>query len=166
MEASIYFQEMWQLAIQGKEQGIWFWAAFYTFIVCFYSLILQLRTRSWPATRGLLVESEINKFGPTDWAASNQDYVSDVLYHYSVSDVTYDGTRISPWVFVASHNARFVLEKQIASIQRYSDGTVKVHFNPNTPKKSFLIIAGKIGIFITFFISILPITLYYFQYYM
>lgn len=160
----IYFQEMWQLAIQGEAQAIWFWAALYTFILCSYSLIFQCRTRKWHVIQGELIEAGVEKFGATEWATSNQEYVSDALYHYNVSDIAYEGTRISPWVFVASHNARFVLEKQMSSIQRYPNGKVKVFYNPKTPKKSFLIIAGKVGIFITFLISVLPIMLYFLKY--
>ena len=155
---------MWQLVIQGETQGIWFWAAFYTFIVCSGSLIYQIRTRSWPETKGELVETGIRKFGSTEWATTNQEYVSEALYHYVVSGLTYDGSRISPWVFVASHNARFVLEKQMSSIQRYSDGSVKVFYNPGNPKKSFLIVAGKAGLLVTLTISVLPMVLYFFKY--
>ena len=165
MELIIYFQEMWQLAIQGQTQGIWFWAALYAFIICVYSLIFQSRTRYWPFAQGELAEFGVEKFGATDWVKSNQDYVSKALYKYNVSGVAYDGTRISPWIFVVSHNARIVLEKQMSSIQRFPDGKVKVFYNPNNPKKSFLIIAGKMGIFITLLISVVPLISFYFKFY-
>jgi len=164
MDLITYLQEMWQLAIQGKTQGIWFWAAFYTLILCSGSLIYQIRMRRWPDTKGQLVESGIRKFGGTERVTSNQDYVSKALYHYDVSGITYDGSRISPWVFVASHNARFVLEKQMSSIQRYSDGSVKVFYNLSNPKKSFLIIAGKAGLLVTLTIIVLPMILYILKY--
>lgn len=160
----IYFQDMWQLAIQEETQGVWFWAALYTLIVCAYSLTLQIRTRYWPFTPGQLVESGVEKFGPTARLKSDQDYNSKALYRYKVSGATYEGTRISPWIFVASHNARIVLEKQLSSIQRLPDGKVKVFYNPNKPKKSFLIIAGKMGIFITLSIAILPLISFYLKY--
>ena len=73
MDLVTYFQDMWQLATQGKPQGIWFWSSFYVFIVCVYSLIFQIRTRYWPFTEGELVESAVEKFGATDWVKSNQD---------------------------------------------------------------------------------------------
>lgn len=161
----IYFQKMWQLAIQGQTQGIWFWSALYVFIICVYSLILQVRTRHWPFVQGELAEFGVEKFGSTVLVKSNQDYVSKALYHYNVDDIAYSGTRISPWIFVASHNVRVILEKQMSSIQRFPDGKVKVFYNPNNPKKSFLIVAGKIGICITLTISVLPIILFYFKYY-
>jgi len=160
-----YFQEMWQLALQGDVQGIWFWAALYAFTLCTYSLIFQLRTRTWPVTQGELIEASVEKFGVTERRTSDQNYMSGALYHYSVSGTAYEGTRISPWIIVASHNARFILEKQMSSIQKYPAGKVKVFYNPKKPKKSFLIIASKVGIFITFLISILPAILYFFKFY-
>jgi hypothetical protein len=164
MELIIYFQGIWQLAIQGETQGIWFWAAFYAFIVCLYSLIFQIRTRYWPFARGEITEFGVEKFGATDLVKSNQDYISKALYKYNVSGVAYDGTRISPWIFVASHNARFILEKQMSSIQRLPDGKIKVFYNPNNPKKGFLIIAGKMGICITLSICVLPLISFYYKY--
>jgi len=164
MELMFYFQDMWQLANQGHTQGIWFGAALYGFIVCGYSLIFQIRTRYWPFTSGELAEIGVEKFGATDRIKSNQDYISKALYKYDVSGVVYDGTRISPWIFVVSHNARFVLEKQMSSIQRFPDGKIKIFYNPNNPKKSYLIIAGKLGICITLLISVLPLISYYFKY--
>jgi len=159
----IYFQEMWQLAISGKAQGILFWFAFYMFIVCFYSLILQIRMNSWPFVQGELVKFGLDKFGAS-MVKSDQNYWADALYNYSVSGVDYSGTRVSPWLMLVSHNLRFILEKQMSYVQRSPDGTVKVFYNPNNPKKSYLIIAGKIGIGITLLISVLPLILFYYEY--
>jgi len=164
MDLIIYFQDMWQLAIQGQTQGIWFGAALYAFIVCVCSLIFQIRTRYWPSTPGELAEFGVEKFGATDMVKSNQDYVSKALYQYNVSGVAYDGIRISPWIFVVSHNVRFILEKQLSSIQRLPDGKVKIFYNPDNPKKSYLIIAGKAGICITLLVSALPLISFYFKY--
>ena len=165
MELVTYFQDMWQLAIDGQTQGVWFWASVYVFIVCGYSLIFQIRTRYWPFTSGELAEMRVSKFGATDWVKSDQDYTVKALYKYNVSGVTYNGKRLSPWVIVASTNARLVLEKQMSSIQQLPGGKVKVFYNPNNPKKSYLIIAGKVGICITLFISVLPLISFYFKYY-
>ncbi len=159
-----YFQEMWQFALQGKDQGIWFWATFYCFAVCSYSVVFQIRTLFWPSTPGERLDLEISQFGGPDASKSDQDYVSTALYRYKVSGEVYEGSRVSPWVFVASHNAKFILEKQISAIQHYPDGTVKVFYNPSNPQKSFLIIASKMGICITLTIGILPIILFYFKY--
>lgn len=155
---------MWQLAIQGETQGVWFWAALYIFILCFYSTVIQIRTRYWPSTVGTIMESNIEEFGSAS-VKIDQNYTANTLYKYNVAGSEYNGARISPWIFVTSHNARFILLKQMSSIQRFSDGTVKVFYNPNKPKKSFLIIAGGIGICITLAIAVLPLCLFYFRYY-
>lgn len=165
MELIIFFQEMWRLALQGQTQGIWFCAALYAFAVCVYSLIFQIRTRYWPSVPGELSALEVKKFGATDGGKSNQDYVSTALYKYRVSGTEYEGKRISPWIFVASHNARFVLEKQMSSLQRLPDGKVNVFYNPRNPRKSFLIISGKTGICITLSAGVLPLISFYCKYY-
>lgn len=162
----VYCTEMWQLAAGGHVQGIWFWVGLYTLIVCSYSVIFQLRTRCWPSVEGQLAELGVEKFGATDLIKSDQDYISNALYTFNVSGVDYDGTRISPWIFVASHNAKFVLEKQMSSIQRLPNGKVKVFYNPKKPQKSYLIIAGKVGLCITLLIAVLPLILFYNKYYM
>ncbi len=165
MELIIYSQKMWQLAFDGVAQGIWFWASLYTFFLCAYSLVFQIRTRFWPSTYGVLSGFEIRKFGGmTDRVKSEQEYVSEALYKYNVAGVDYSGTRISPWVFVVSHNARFVLQKQQASIQFHPDGRLKVFYNPNNPKKSYLIVAGKTGIYFTAALSVIPLLLFLFKY--
>jgi len=163
MELIIYFQEMWQLAINGQTQGVFFWFALYMFIVCFYSLVFQIRTRYWPFVQGELVEFGLEKFG-TAMAKSDQNYASKALYNYEVSGVNYEGARVSPWLMLVSYNLRFIIEKQMSYIQRSSDGKVKVFYNPNNPKKSFLIIAGKMGIGITLIISVLPLISFYYKY--
>ena len=166
MQLSNYIEQMLELALNGEIQGVWFWAAVYTFAVCGYSLIFQLRTRSWPFTTGELVEAEVEKFGATDPVKSNQEYVSKALYRFTVSGVDYEGTRISPWVFVASHNARAILKKQMSAIYHYPDGKVKVFYNPGNPQKSFLIVAGRVGIFITLVIAVLPFVSYFIRYHL
>jgi hypothetical protein len=158
-----YIQEMWRLALETESQGIFFWAGVYAFVVCAYSVLFQIRTRSWPVTDGELVQAGVRTFGTRDLVLSNQDYVSKALYHYRVSGVAYDGTRVSPWIFVASHNMRFILEKQMSSIQQYPSGKVKVFYNPKKPQKSYLIIAGKVGIVTTSLIGLAPLVLYVFN---
>ncbi|UTW46546.1 DUF3592 domain-containing protein [bacterium SCSIO 12696] len=165
MDLATYIQEMWQLAVQGKAQGIWFFAALYLLATCAYSLVFQIRTRSWPFTQGALVELDVEKFGGTDLVRSNQEYVAEALYKYCVSNIAYEGKRISPWVFVASHNVRLILQKQMSSVQQLPDGKVKVFYNPKNPKKSYLIVAGKMGICITVLIGVLPLILFYGKYY-
>jgi len=164
MESIIYFQEMWQLAIDGETQGFFFWFSLYTLIVCIYSMVFQIRMRSWPYTQGDLIELGLDTFG-TSFTRSDQDYKANALYNYSVSGVNYSGTRVSPWLMIVSHNLRFVLKKQMSYVLQSTDGKVAVFYNPNNPQKSFLIIPGKVGIFITLLISVLPFTLFYYKYY-
>lgn len=155
---------MFWFAVEGQAQGIWFWASIYTFVVCASSSWFQIRTRNWPSTEGRLEQLGIKKFGATEWATSNQDYVGKALYTYSVSGIPYEGIRISPWIFVVSHNARFLLKEQQAGIQTYPDGGVRVYYNPRNPGKSYLIVAGKTGIAITLLMSTLPLVLYFMKY--
>ena len=84
---------------------------------------------------------------------------------YLVSNKEYEGSRISPWIFVASYNARFLLEKQQAQVQINADGAVKVYYNPRNPKKSYLIVAGKTGILVTLLLGALPLISYWMKYY-
>jgi hypothetical protein len=146
---------MWQSAIQGQTQGVWFWAAFYIFILCVYSLVLQIRTRYWPYAEGVIVESSVEKFRSAS-LKTDQNFIANALYKYNVSGLEYNGTRISPWIIVASHNAKFILAKQMSAIQRLPDGKVKVFYNPNKPRKSFLAIASKLIVCITLFLGALP----------
>ena len=165
MEFVDYFKEMWEFAAAGKTQGVWFYAALYTLALCLYSLLFQVRTRFWPFTEGVLAEVASEKFGARAPVTSDLDYIAKALYTYHVAGVDYEGTRISPWVFVCSHNARFILLKQMKNIQRLPDGKAKVFYDPRNPKKSYLMVAGKAGIFITLVISVMPFILYYAKYY-
>lgn len=159
-----YLQSMWQLAMAGSTQGLYFWIAAYTFLVCGYSTIYQIRTRYWPCVRGQLLKADLSYYDAKDWVRSNQNYVADALYSYSVNGADYQGKRVSPWLMVASHNARFVLQRQLAKIDVQPDGCVQVFYKPTNPKKSFLIVANTPGIVITLMISILPLAGYIWHY--
>ncbi len=165
MEILNYFRQMFWLAAEGHTQGIWFWASVYAFVVCSCSARFQIRTRNWPSTKGKLAHLGIKKFGATEGATSNPEYFGKALYTYLVSGIQYEGSRLSPWIFVVSYNARFVLEKQRAGIQTYPDGGVKVYYNPGNPNKSYLIVAGKTGIVVTVLLSTLPFVCYWIKYY-
>ena len=121
--------------------------------------------RYWPYTFGELENIGVSRFGAKEFVRSEQDYISKAMYQYKVSGVTYDGTRVSPWIIVSSLNSRGLLEKQMASVQRTTDGKVKVFYNPNKPQKSYLIIAGRFGIGITLLLSVLPLIAFYFKYF-
>lgn len=156
---------MFELARIGNLQGIWFYAGMYALLVCGYSLIFQARTRRWNSTKGDLIELEIEKFGAKEFVKSNQDYITEASYRYTVNGKEYLGTRVSPWIFVASHNARGILQKQMKYIHRYPDGRVKVFYNPAKPRKSYLIIPGFVGMIVTSIAAIGPLVLYYIRFY-
>ena len=137
----------------------------YALLVCTYSLVFQIRTRSWPFTEGELAELGVETFG-AESTLSDQDYASTALFQYEVDGSAFEGTKISPWIFVASHNARFVLQRQLGAVQWLSDDKVKVFYNPRKPKKSFLIVAGRLGIGITLLVAVLPLLAYYVRFYL
>ena len=159
-----YLSAMWELAVNADKQGIFFFASLYAFFLLSYSFIYQLRIISWPRTKGVLIKAVVEKVGGTKLVVSHQDYAASALYEYYVGDKAYQGSRVSPWAVMASHNARFVLKKQISCIQKNGDGSVEVLFNPKNPKKSFLIKPGKIGLAVTLFFAVGPISLYWSTY--
>ncbi len=161
----LYLQDMWQLAMDGQVQGIAFWAVVYAFVLCCYSFIYQYRIRRWPSTRGKLAQLSIETFGSAV-NRSEQDYISNGLYHYRVEEKNYEGQRISPWVFVASHNAKFILKKQLSAIHRDAKGEVTVFYHPSNPKKSFLILPGKLGLCITASFGVIPAICYWSSYHL
>ncbi|MEE4277706.1 MAG: DUF3592 domain-containing protein [Halieaceae bacterium] len=164
MEILIYLKEMIRLAAAGEVQGVFFWASVYASAACFYSLYFQLQTRRWPWTEGKLVRVNATKFGDTERERSDQDYIGKALYTFLVSGQQYEGERISPWMFVVSHNARFVLAKQIAGIHKTSVDGVRVYYNPADPRKSYLIVAGTLGIAVTLLLGSLPFIFYWMKY--
>ncbi|MGB1261642.1 MAG: DUF3592 domain-containing protein [Cognaticolwellia sp.] len=159
-----YLNDIWQLAIQGDRQGIFFFAALYTLLLLSYSLIYQLRVRSWPQVKGELLNATLERFGAGHIVKAEQTYAASALYQYVVDGEQYQGSRISSWLILASHNVTFVLKKQLAGIEKYPDGGVKVFFNPKSPKKSFLIKPGLMGVAITIFLALVPAVLYFFEY--
>lgn len=155
---------MWDLAVQGEKQGVLFFVALYTSVIMTASVLYQFHVRTWPETRGTLRRSGLAKFGATERLTSNQDYRADALYDYIVNGETYTGKRVSPWVMVASHNARFLLERQLDKIRRFDDGTVAVFYNPARPAKSFLIKPGNVGLAFCVVIAAVPLPWYWIAY--
>ena len=155
-----YFHEMYLMAIAGEKQGILFWICLYALVIVGYSVIFQFRVRKWPSTNGILIQSGIKKFGYTEWSTSDKQYRVDALYRYTVEGEEYQGKRISPWLIIVSHNARFVLRKQLAGIKRNPGDTVEVIYNPKNPHKSYLIRPSVVGLLVTICITIAPMMLY------
>ena len=160
-----YFFEMWALAMEGEKQGIFFFISLYVLVLAGYSTVYQFKVARWPATKGVLLDAEVQQWGATEWAKSNQEYAATALYKYKVAGKEYQGQRVSPWVIVASHNVRFILAKQLGHIQKNDDGSIVVYFNPGKPRKSFLIKPGAIGLAVTSASAVLPMLLYWLNYY-
>jgi hypothetical protein len=160
-----YFGDMWALAIVGNKQGIFFFISLYSLLLLGYSAINQYKTAHWPSTEGILLNAGVKKWGFTEWKKSNQEYTASALYVYKVGEKEYQGTRMSPWVIIASHNVKFILEKQLSSIQNNEDGTITVFYNPNKPQKSYLIKPGKAGLIITSVVAVFPMLIYWLNYY-
>lgn len=159
-----YIMEMFDLAVDGDKQGFMFFVCLYALVVCSYSVFFQLRVARWPETKGALLQNGVSKIGGTDPVRSNQEYVASALYEYVVDGTRYQGKRVSPWVMVASNNAKFLLEKQMRRIYRYADGGVSVFFNPNNPKKSYLIKPDRVGGVFTLSLAVGPMLLYGYSY--
>ena len=159
-----YFQQMVDLASDGELQGIWFWASCYMLVVCLYSAYFQIRTRFWATTVGNIHNLGLKKFGISN-DLSEQQYRGKALYSYSVNGQTYEGTRISPWVFVTNYNAKGLLLKQQAGIDMPTKDTVTVYYNPKKPQKSFLLKASKFGILVTLISAVAPFLGYVSRFY-
>ncbi len=155
-----YVKDMWALALDGDRQGVLFLVAVYALVICVYSFVRQLLVRQWPCVSGVLLDAAVKQWGGTEPLVSEQDYKVDSLYEYVVSGQTFRGTRVSPWVIVASHNARFLLRRQLNKIRRHKDGSVDVFYNPKKPEKSFLIRPGMTGLLVTLAFAVLP-SIYY-----
>ena len=159
-----YIEVMFQLALNGNTQGIFFWAAVYVFLVCLYSLVYQLRINRWPGVIGKLTNIGVQKFGSTARTIAEQDYVAGSCYQYQVDETRYQGSRVSPWSVVASQNMRRILVMQLKSVGKLPDNQVTVYYNPRKPEKSFLIKPGLKSQLFTAVLTCLPIVLYWLKY--
>jgi hypothetical protein len=155
-----HVQAMWRLLWQGDDQAIVFWSAVYAGLVGSWSLVHQVRIRLWPSTPGVLVHAGLAQWGGPAWTQSEQQYKLKGLYRYEVEGHTFEGRRVSPWLVVTSHNARFILQRQLRGVKQNPDGTVAVYFNPRRPSKSFLIRPGLAGMLVTVVLILAP-ALYY-----
>ncbi|GAA6183361.1 MULTISPECIES: DUF3592 domain-containing protein [Alteromonadaceae] len=159
-----YTKEMWGLASEGEKQGVLFFVVFYLLIVCLYSFIKQILIRQWPVAKGTLLTASVEQSGVPQILLSDQEYKVNSLYAYQVSGKVYQGKRVSPWIIIASHNAKFILKTQLNKIKKNEDGSVNVIYNPKAPAKSYLLKPGVIGMVITFGIAVIPLLLYFQEY--
>ena len=147
-------------AVDGDEQSILLLGAIYILLVCSYSVVWQMRMNLWPKVTGRLETLGLRKFGATEWAITNQEYVSDALYTYRVGGKDYKGKRVSPWVMVASHNLRSLLRMQQKGVEVRRDNEVTVYYNPGNPGKSFLVRTGPVSQIFTALIGVGPLVFY------
>ncbi len=159
-DINAYILDMWSLVESGDKQGYFFFIALYLLLVCGYSLIHQLNILKWPSVKGKLQKADVSKCGGSETGPSSQLFKASILYSYQVNNQSYIGHRLSPWLVLASYNAKQLLNKQISAIQHNEDASVKVFYNPNNPNKSFLIKPNQLGLLITLLLAICPIILY------
>lgn len=155
-----YVAQMWGLAASGSPRGVFFFIALYAAVALGYSLIYQLRVRSWPEVDGILVHAGVEEWGSRKRSLSSQDYRAGAHYEYIVDGARFTGTRVSPWLLITSHNLRFLLERQFAEIADSPSGNVKVFFNPKRPVKSYLVKPGRAGICLTAVLGVAPLFIY------
>ncbi len=151
-------------ALDGDRQSMLLIAAVYMLLVCGYSVLYQVRMSRWPGVSGKLRHLEVELFGARERALPNRQYYSDALYEYSVGGSSYENSKISPWVMVASHNARFLLHRQLRKVAAGPEGEVTVYYNPQRPHKSILIKPGPVGQLVTAALGIAPLVLYVSRY--
>jgi len=95
-----------------------------------------------------------------EWDLADKSYAIDAIYEYQVDGNTYQGKKVSPWVLVASHNARFVLQKQLSRIEVGPGNEVSVYYNPNKPSQAVLITPSNLGLAVTVSAALFPLALY------
>ncbi len=147
MELIESLQQAVAAAQAGRFEGYFALLFFVLGFACLYSIVYQLRIRGWPSTSGQLLKADTEKFGPTDFILAETDYINAVAYEYTVRGEKHIGKRFSPWVVVASHNLKFLLEKQLEDFQ--AGQAVPVYYNPRKPAKSFLKRPGVAGLGVT-----------------
>ncbi len=123
----------------GERSAVITTAAAYCLIMGTYSIVVCLCLRSWPSTVAKWNHSGLARFGSSN-EVSEQEYHADASYTFEVDGQTYEGNRVSPMIIIASHNARFILQRQMRGIIPVGEDSVKVFYKPSNPKKSYLII--------------------------
>lgn len=161
---SIYLVDMYQLALSGDDQAIFFWIAAYAWLMCTISVIWQIRVSRWPFVAGRLLRHGLEKVG-REAVRVEQAYQASAVYEYEVDGQSYTGSRVSYLVMTGSGGFKNVGETQLKGIQRLPDGSVKVFYNPRRPKKSMLVIPGVTSITVTFVLSLVMPFFYFLKFY-
>jgi len=164
-EVCVYILDMWDLALQGNNQAIFFFIALYTFIVCTYSVIFQYRVNHWHETKGKLIQHGLKKLGH-DNIRSEENYTASAIYTYTVNDTVYVGKKVSTWAMTGSGMMKNIGNQQLKGIGYLPNDGVRVFFNPKKPHKSVLIRPGIISQTFTFSIGLIMLFSYYIKFYM
>lgn len=160
----MYLMEMFQAALNGVDQAIFFWIAAYAWLMCTLSVIWQIRVSLWPFVTGQLLRHGLEKVG-REAVPVEQAYQASAVYEYEVEGQPYTGSRVSYLVMTGSGGFKNVGETQLKGIQRLPDGSVKVFYNPRRAKRSMLVIPGVISITVTFGLSLVMPFFYYLKFY-
>ena len=154
-------KELATSALDGDAQSILLIFGLYFLVMCAFSVRYQLRVKAWPQTQGKILHSRLEHVAGFEWDPADKSYATDALYEYQVDGRIYRGKKVSPWVMVASHNAKFILQKQLSRIKVGPGNEVPVYYNPNNPSRSVLIKPGYLGIHLTVLVGLLPLALYF-----
>ena len=146
-------------------QFVWYWIVVYTFIVATYSTIRQIFTCRWAKTEGKLIDYGVEKFGTSIADPSMQEYKIDALYRYEVDATEYEGSEVSAWKMIASHNLKSLLKYQLNGVKIGENGEIDVYYNPKNPSKALLVLPCLKSQLITMSIGITPVVIYIFSYY-
>lgn len=106
------------------------------------------------------MQSRMEHVAGFEWDPADKSYATDAIYEYQVDGQTHQGKKVSPWVMVATHNARFVLQKQLRRIAVGPGNEVCVYYNPNKPSQAVLIKPSNLGIAVTVLFALFPLALY------
>ena len=147
-------------AMDGDPESILLIFAVYFLAMGALSLRYQLRMQAWPRKRGKLLQSRLAHVAGFEWNPAHKAYATDALYEYQVDGQTYRGQKVSPWVMVATHNVRFVLQKQLDRIEVGPGNEVSVFYDPKNPSRAVLIKPGTLGMAVTVSMALFPLALY------
>ena len=134
--------------------------AVYALVVGAYSLYRYVRIGSWPSVVGRLNCATVG--GQTaSIVPSDRTYAAEVSYRYTIDGKTYEGTRLSPFLVMATYNLRSLLRHQLKGIQTTENGGVRVFYNPQQPENSYLISTNSVGYAAIAGATVLPLVGYF-----
>jgi hypothetical protein len=115
------------------------WAVMFYFVI--RTLILGIRSKSWPATEGEIVASEVEKVKPTETGMIINKYRAAVQYTYTVKDVTYTSEVVSfgELAFLIFNRGLRSRKGAKQLVAKYPVGSVvQVYYEPGNPNRSLL----------------------------